>query len=1766
MAHALDIGPISWIYDELDDALTRAAEIIAQAADAEDSQAQIQSAQKHLHRAQGALSVVDLDGPTQFSTLLDYFVSALAHGDIRITADTTTLASRACSALANYLSEAIVNGSNQPLRLFTLYRELAQASGRTEISAAEMFFPDLDRRLPRRHTTPALDGEALTQRLRGAQAAFERGLLSWLRSPQDPAGAQTMRDAAAVFEAHQDSHAALTLWRVAQGFFDALAHGDIPASELRIKQICTGLAKEARSHDGGRHIPARVLRDLLFEIGQAPARTDTQREIRTLWNLDDWWHQPATPPADMPLGALLRSLRAKLNAVKQEWDHHAAGQASALPAFNTHLEDIAEESFKLGRPALQRLLQGIARLTQWLSKNPDANTEALTLDVATALLTAELSLSGGITDDELQNHAATALAQFEARIQGRSAPEETPHFKAVHRAQEWEARQQVAREIQSNLNHIEQTLDDYFRDHSRHAPLTQLATPLHQIEGALLLIGGEAALPLLREAGDTITGLTNGTEPDETHLDRLADRLSILGFYVDALQHGPADFEDFLPAEERSARAAQRDAHDAFITAETPSASLPDSPAAFQPEVTAEVEPQTTVAAPDADSSAPTLAEATSPSSVDAGSDVELLEIFIEEAHHVLATIANERAALATRGSQEPLITIRRGVHTLKGSGRMVGLTEFGETAWEVEQTLNRWLQLEWPVTEELKAFIDHVHDRFDAWVAHIEHTGELSFDTRDLLAEAEDLRARAEPDTAAPAPDSPADIATERSSDSEEAEFQPSNEPASPPALAFDFNSLPTLDLDEALARTADDENTAPALDADLTQPPTEAPSNESAVADAEPGTAEPSLSASVPIGDVELSRQLFDLYVTESGKHLHALREGLRPLHSNPSPPSEQLLRAVHTLSGISSTAHIKPLQGLARATEFAFGRLREAQQAPTPEQVDLFSTTLECMEAMLAEIVHQRMPLAAPELEEQLENVGHSVSASPAVEDSAQLPGSVAAETDDADAPLLISDDLDEQLLPIFLAEAEDLLKGLDKHLREWQGDENNPQHLRLITQQLHTLKGSARMAGAMRLGERVHRLESRLEHGITHASAPAHLIEGITGDLDQIAQVLTRLAAGESEALATDNHAAEQETTVLHDAAPSPLRETIGASAAFDDARTLTTPNTLRMRADHLDEFINAAGEVGISRTRIEGELRTVRRSLLDLTENVIRLRNQLREVELQAETQMQNRIAQADSMHAEFDPLEMDRYTRLQELTRFMAESVSDVTTVQQNLLHNLDSAELALHGQARITRDLQQALMQVRMVPFDSLSNRLYRVVRQSAKDLGKRVNLDIHGGRIELDRSILEHMTVAIEHMLRNAVAHGIEPIELRREANKDEIGQITISVSQIGNEIAIDLTDDGCGLDLDAIRTRAIERELLGEDEETDEHALINLIFTPGFSTADEVSTVAGRGVGMDVVRAEATALGGRVDVESRSGEGMRFRIYLPLTLAVTQGLIVRAGRAGYALPSTMIAQVLELRADALERLRADGHTEWEGEYYPYRYLPELLGDSTIRPEINRFNWVLLLRAGGERLALHVDQLHGNQEIVVKSAGPQLLRVIGISGATVLGDGEIVLILNPLALTSRRMVSLDATETAATPSEEAESQTEARSSVLVVDDSLTVRKITGRMLEREGYQVATAKDGADALEQLAENVPDIILSDIEMPRMDGFDLVRNLRADPRTRDIPVIMITSRLADKHRDYARKLGANEYLGKPYDEDELLALLRQYTHEDVALSS
>ena len=820
----------------------------------------------------------------------------------------------------------------------------------------------------------------------------------------------------------------------------------------------------------------------------------------------------------------------------------------------------------------------------------------------------------------------------------------------------------------------------------------------------------------------------------------------------------------------------------------------------------------------------------------------------------------------------------------------------------------------------------------------------------------------------------------------------------------------------------------------------------------------------------------------------------------------------------------------------------------------------------------------------------------------------------------------DQPDAGLWPIFAEEADELLPALAQHLRQWEQAPAERDAAVAAMRCLHTFKGGARLAGAMGLGELAHRLESAVEQLSARGPAPADALAHLHGGIDRLSEAFQALAERQlraaEAAAALPAAPAEGQADEPADERTDPLRHPLADGSAGPPARsepaTAAAPETadpavaaeatapppapaslrplapadwgaflqaqaqllpgldtaradaavvtgsVRVRVPLLDRMVSHAGEVGAARARIDRELGQMRGAMKELTDNLDRLRRQLRDLEIQAETQMSTRLEAARAAQQVFDPLEMDRFTRVQELTRMLAESVNDVGTVQRTLQQSIQTTEDQLAWQTRLTRDLQDDLLRARMVEFDTLSERLYRVVRQAAKETGKQVRLNLDGGATEIDRGVLDRMAPAFEHLLRNAVVHGIEPPRLRESTGKDAVGSIDLRLKQSGNEVQIEVRDDGAGLDLARIAERARLQGLLADDARPTEAELAGMIFQPGFSTVDEVTELAGRGIGMDIVRAEVTSLGGRIDTASATGRGTAFRLVLPLTTAVTQVVVVKVGERTFALPATLVERVQRTPVDEVAQAHASGGLTVAGEVLPFFWLGGLLAQGGQAELTGRTATVVLARSASQRVALHVDQVLGNQDVVVKNLGPQLARLPGLSGLSMLPDGSTVLIYNPVALAAiygeqaRALADTGRAAAGVQPLPQAAAAPVATLAplVLVVDDSLTVRRVTQRLLLREGYRVQLAKDGLEALERLAEEAPAVVLCDIEMPRMDGFDLLRNLRADTRWHDLPVIMITSRIAQKHRDHALELGANHYLGKPFDEQRLLALLRQ----------
>ncbi|MBZ8140308.1 hypothetical protein CLD22_10405 [Rubrivivax gelatinosus] len=990
----------------------------------------------------------------------------------------------------------------------------------------------------------------------------------------------------------------------------------------------------------------------------------------------------------------------------------------------------------------------------------------------------------------------------------------------------------------------------------------------------------------------------------------------------------------------------------------------------------------------------------------------------------------------------------------------------------------------------------------------------------------------------------------------------------AAPPVAAEAFAELPPPDEADAFAvDTAPAE--LPVESEPLPAEPEPAPAEAFAAPEPEPAPAEP-VADEEPvkiIGPLQIPLPLFNIYLNEADELSRRLGTELAEwaLEHEHRAVSDSAIALAHSLAGSSATVGYAELSSLARALEHALMRSRGCGRGRAGEPA-LFADAAEEIRRLLHQFAAGFLRPVAPAIVERLAD--HELW--PDLPRPSVLDNLGAVDTG-LDEDIAAEDVLDNELFPIFEDEADELLPQLLGRLRDWADNPADAGAPAACMRTLHTFKGGARLAGAMRLGERAHRMETAIERLADRGGVHAHEVELLLAHADAMLGDFEALRAPAPQAPAAVPLPAE--TVAVADETPAlpeePAAEIDWSRFATGAAAVAPTPEraapaataVVRVRGSLLDRMVNQAGEVSIARARLDGGVRQLQSSLGELTGSLERMRSQLRDIELQAESQMVSRLEAAKAAAEVFDPLEMDRFTRLQELTRFMAESVNDVATLQRGLQRTLQSAEDELAAQARLTRELQDDLLRTRMVEFDSASDRLYRTVRQAAKETGKSVRLDIVGGAIEVDRGVLERMAGPFEHLLRNAVVHGIEAAAQRSAAGKDTTGTITLAITQEGNEVGVELRDDGAGLDLARIRERALERGLLAADAPADDAALAQLIFAPGFSTAREVTELAGRGVGLDVVRSEVDAMGGSVQVAAEPGRGTRFRLLLPLTTAVTQVVMLRCGDMAVAVPSTLIEAVRRVVPAEVEAAYAGGEFTDGERTMPFHWLAALLDGPARGVAIGRTQAVVVIRSAEQRVALHVDEVVGNQEVVVKNVGPQLARVPGLAGVTLLPSGAVALIYNPVALATlygpaaRARLEQGASADAGAP--QAEPEAPLAPQVLVVDDSLTVRRVTQRLLQREGWRVVTAKDGVEALERLAEMRPALMLSDIEMPRMDGFDLLRAVRGDPALAGLPVVMITSRIAQKHRDHAAALGADHYLGKPYSEEELLALVERY---------
>jgi len=1861
----VDPSTLGWVKAEIDETLKQARLALETYTENTADESKLRFCATYLHQVLGTLQMVELDGAAMLARETEALAESILNGKLAPDAPVIETLIRGILTLPDYLARLQFGQPDAPLRLLPLLNELRSLRGAELLNQLDLFQPDLDVRAPQiEHAAAKLSEGDYAVATRSLRPAFQAILLNWLR---DTGNRRYLDELSSLIERLQQQAPqpliAQLFW-VSRGYFDALASGAVAINNDR-KRLLARLEQQLKKIAVGsdrsllRNTSEALIKAMLFEVGQAHSATRYAAEVRRAFALDS-----LLPGGEenygLPTPEAMQSVADALNKeIEQSQDflstYFENGDPATLEPLITLLHRMSATLEMLNVEVLKALVDEIAGLCQQLQRGELERSESLSLPMAGAMLLLESSTRDIKTPDsswkKQVDETIAGLRQLRAGepvgdtagIEISDASLTDSEFKQLVAA--------VGGEIRGNLGKIEEALETFAASPEQTSLLDTVPHFLNQIQGALQILGQERAADLVVSTNQLVQSMHDGQIiADSTILDALAVAVGTIGAYVEGLERDRPNLELLLVSANSDLAAS--------LTGKRPDSGSPDvllsgietsltawsadhadrdSISAMQQnlrdiawlagsqkqehlgqlceqmisllelatsgEVTDEVEatlrqsydalaalarsqlqaqalakapPRVTIKADTATTAAaPVKPAAPARNAVfDDDGDDDIINIFIEDAREMIALINKSLPDWhADVSNRDALLDLRRAFHTLKGSGRMVGASVIAEFGWSLENMLNKVREGKVAPSEEMFDLLYKVRDVLPEMVAQLEGGPDPVVDAEALRAVADAL-----------------------------AENRPVETAVAP-------------------------KKTVPSAATATTVMPAEVPRGEAA------GEELPQLDAT-----------LLQIFSSETRGHIENVRNEIEMCRTSEigAQVSSSLIRAAHTLQGSARAVGLKPMAEASAEVEKLLHSC-QAHQHPVDDAVSalldrLISAVEQLIDSLSRGDTRAPGPLKefssvaqhAHEMQARMSGaeagIGPVTPQAPVVAE-VQAPASkpvkpvvsVSAPEPAMAANDTVEENLDAELLEIFLEEATDIMAAIEESLTKWRSNRSDRASVAELKRQLHTLKGGARMAGAMTMGNLGHHTESLLgEAESGRVNADSELMDLLDEVHDALvtmigqmqnqkpvsvfaatsAKVLARLGHAPAptprdvtsmvaEAVSSEEYAQQAGTGSAALIAPMEEERDTDISRRAEVEDTTEGAGTdrrgqIRVRTALLNELVNYAGEVSISRSRMEQQIFGLRENLAELNRNTTRFRDQIRDLEIQSESQILARAQEvASQLGEDFDPLELDRFTSLQTLSRSLAESLHDLFTIRSNLENYASQAETVLIQQARINTELQEGLMRTRMISFATQGARLRHIVRQTARELGKRVELDLVGAEVEVDRTVLDRMIGPFEHMIRNSLDHGLESEADRKHAGKSAIGHIRIQASHEGSEIVIRFADDGAGLDIAAIRRKAIERGLMNSSTNLSDDELIQFILVAGFSTADSVTQLSGRGVGMDVVHNEVKQLGGSITVDTRRGVGTTFIIRLPLTLSISQALMVRVSEQLYAIPLSSVVNILEVPVEQLNSIQMGRRPllNWQEQVYPFMHLAVRLGIQP-QPPAGRKVPVLLGRSGGRQVAIQVDGLAGTREVVIKPLGAQLAGIEGLGGATILGDGSVVLILDVpgLWLTEEGMHvvrDLQSEEMVATAVHEAAGSdavigiktaapVRRNAVVMVVDDSITVRKVTQRFLMKRGIDVLLAKDGVDAVDQLRDQIPDVMLVDIEMPRMDGYELTSRVRSDSRLKQVPIIMITSRAGDKHRDKAFALGVNEYMTKPYQEDELFARINSLLPAHLAL--
>ena len=1787
MDSTIDYSTLNWVKEEIDDTLKQARNALEEYVDNQEDATQLRFCLTYVHQVYGTLQMVELYGASLFAEEMELLLEALLANEVTQKDDAYEVLMRAILQLPEYLERIQRGMKDNPLVLMPIMNDLRTARGSILLSESALFTPDLNQTEPvvveESQDLFGVDPKALAKKLR---PLYQIGLLGWYRDKDTESSLKNLKKVLTQLEQVCSRDEVVRLWWVAKGIVESLLMNGVEAN-ITLKLLLGQVDREIKRlvDFGEQELAAKpaeeLLKNLLYYVAQSNPVTPRVEAIQKKYNLSSVLQTNKELESDResmagPNTELLETVSAAisedLSRVKDALDILLRSDERDISTLEPQVEvlnKMADTLGMLGMGVPRKVIQEQSAILQSIVNGELEADESRLMETAGALLFVESSLVGLVES----SHAEEQV--LEERTEGSTDPMlATAELRQIHDAVLKEIQVEIAKSKDAMVAFIDAPMD--------FEQLKLVPSYFDAAKGGMVIMGLDEAANLIGAARTYVAKdvLENINEPSQQNLENIADVISSVEYYLEALRENRPNIEPILDVAYESMSAlgyrverpqAEEKQEDVTIENKDHKQEVVeelvenDSVDFDLHDMSSDVEETINLSdsllteddsdievievADVADVSEPEVEEPKTESKTPVNVlpddiDEDIIEIFIEEAEEVLEEIQDNLPRWKENyEDHDSLSNIRRSFHTLKGSGRLVGALTIGEFSWSLESMLNRIIDNTIPASLSVVSILEDAVAVLPALIGELKGEGPSNVDVQSFVDRAEN----------------------EINGDSEKVKQAEEN-------LIAEAEQSVSPDDSEAPQQTAGAEI----------------------------------IRVMDPV--------LFEIFNKESAGHIATINSYIETAAGRDDNfVTDDLVRALHTLHGSARMAGADDIAEVAGSFEKYAKVLGENQSEIEPESRSLLTDAVNIINEMLGLINKPGHPEAdAAGLIETVNGL-HTIELKKQEENqqAEQKKAQLEQEQNQAADTVEDEEDYDQEIIDVFLEEGSEILDASEVTLQKLVDNAEDEEAIASLQRELHTLKGGARMSGIKEIGDLSHAVESILTAVVEEGmKVSPEMIEILHRSVDRLMKLLERtknkqtldmpddliadldaMLHGQDENEQTqtveDESGAEADDSLKEDTAEIidfPVAEEVASGDDIEaeavepqknkkpaieleapaeipppipaPMQTMqeaisqpTSGEMIRVRSDLLDNLVNHAGEVSIYRSRMEQQINAFRYNLVEMDQTVHRLHEQLRKLEIETEAQVLFRYEQEMENNEKFDPLEMDRYSTMQQLSRALMETTADIGSIQGLLDGLVRESETLMVQQARVNTDLQEGLMRTRMVAFSGLIPRLQRIMRQTCKDLNKKASLNVVGEGGELDRNVLERITAPLEHMLRNSLSHGIESPSDRKKAGKSDSGSITLAVAREGSEIVLTLDDDGAGMNLEAIRAKAEERGLLTAESNLSDNDIMQFVLESGFSTAEEVTQISGRGVGMDVVNSEIKQLGGSLHISSETGKGTQFVIHLPLTLAMNHALLVRVADETYAIPLTSVEGIVRMSNDELESYNnnPDSVYTYAGSSYDVQSLGHILHTNYSGfSSADGLSPVLLVRSGDHKTALQVDALLGSREVVVKSVGPQLSTLRGVSGATILGDGRVVLILDMSSI-----IRLSAAMRLTQREEYLEEDVDQRINVMVVDDSITVRKVTTRLLERNDMNVITAKDGVDAITILHDHIPDIMLLDIEMPRMDGFELATHMRNEARLMNIPIIMITSRTGDKHRRRAEEIGVQRYLGKPYQEHDLL---------------